>query len=264
MAGLMGSDPVLSVIIPCLNEAAHLPLLLADLDRWPGALERLVIDAGSEDGSADLARRAGAHCLLAPQRGRGAQLAFGADQARGAWLLFLHADSRLSSRWPQAVMAVLNEPADMQAAWYFDLRLQPSRPGLRLLSTAVAMRSRWLQRPYGDQGLLLHRRLYAACGGYAALPLMEDLDLVERLSAKARLRALDDALISDSRRWSDTGLIQQSWRNAQLRSRWRRGENPDRLASAYYGRPNDVPADQEAYQKPQRWPWGSNSQPSRS
>ena len=233
MAGLMGSEPVLSVIIPCLNEAAHLPLLLADLDRWPDALERLVIDAGSEDGSADLARRAGAHCLQAPQRGRGAQLAFGADQARGAWLLFLHADSRLPVRWTEAVNAVLHGPSSDQHGWYFDFRVEGDRPMLRLLERAVALRSGCGQRPYGDQGLLIHHNLYTALGGYKPIPLMEDLDLVQRMAQRSRLRRLCCPLTTSNRRWRHRSVLKQAWRNARLRWRWRRGAAPEALLHDY-------------------------------
>ena len=237
MARLTTQASGLSVIIPCRNEAPRLPLLLADLDRWPKALERIVVDAGSHDGSGRSATLAGAACLQAPQPGRGSQLAYGAQRAQGPWLLFLHADSRLTKDWPQAVQAVLHQPCAQNSAWFFDLHLQPSRPSLRLLEAAVAWRSRWLQRPYGDQGLLIHQNLYRHCGGYAPLPLMEDLDLVLKLAPLARLRPLGQALTSDGRRWTRTGVLERSWRNAQLRRRWRQGTNAQQLADAYYGRP---------------------------
>lgn len=237
MAGLTTAPPPLSVIIPCLNEAQRLPLLLADLQRWNGPIERIVVDGGSHDRSAAVARLSGAQWLQAPHQGRGCQLAHGAHQAQGPWLLFLHGDSRLASSWAQQLWPLLREPSARNSAWYFDLRLTPSRPSLRLLEAAVALRSRWLQRPYGDQGLLLHRDLYHRAGGYAPLPLMEDLDLVQRLAPLAPLRPLGQALQSDGRRWSGTGVIERSWGNARLRQRWRQGVSAEQLAAEYYGKP---------------------------
>ena len=98
----------------------------------------------------------------------------------------------------------------------------------------MALRSRWLQRPYGDQGLLLHRELYDRCGGFADLPLMEDLDLVERLSRIADLKRIGLPLTTDGRRWQDDGVLRRSWRNARLRRRWKQGESAERLAEDYY------------------------------
>ena len=241
----MNSPPELSVVIPCLNEATRLPLLLADLHRSELRLEILLADGGSSDATPQIARQSGAHLLRIHPPGRGRQLRAAANQARGDWLLFLHADSRLPLRWSCAVRSLLKTSAAAASAWYFDLRISPSTPARRLLERGVGLRSRWLQRPYGDQGLLLHRELYARCGGFAELPLMEDLDLVERLSHRADLRPIGLPLTTDGRRWNSDGVIRRSWRNAMLRRRWKQGESAERLAEAYY-------ETQFAYQKPQR------------
>ena len=224
------------MVIPCLNEAARLPLLLADLQRWPGPLEVMVVDGGSSDDSKAVAQLAGAHWLQAPDRGRGQQLAFGAAKATGPWLLFLHADSRLPADWPAAVEAAMQSTEPERAAWYFDLQVRPSRLDLKLMEAAVAARSRWQQQPYGDQGLLLHASLYRYCGGYAPLPLMEDLDLVERLGRLVKLKPLGLALISDGRRWAGTNALRQAMRNAHLRRAWRQGTPATELCRAYYKR----------------------------
>jgi rSAM/selenodomain-associated transferase 2 len=224
------------VVIPCLNEAARLPLLLADLQRWPGPLEVMVVDGGSSDDSKAVAQLAGAHWLQAPDRGRGQQLAFGAARATGPWLLFLHADSRLTVEWPAAVEAAMQSTEPKRAAWYFDLTVRPSRLDLKLMEAAVAARSRWQQSPYGDQGLLLHASLYRHSGGYAPLPLMEDLELVERLGHLVKLKPLGLALISDGRRWAGTNALRQALRNAHLRRAWRQGTPATELCRAYYRR----------------------------
>ena len=226
----------LSVVIPCLNEAARLPLLLADLQRWPGPLEVMVVDGGSSDDSGTVARLSGAHWHKSQRRGRGQQLAFGAARATGPWLLFLHADSRLPVEWPAAVEAAMQSTEPKRAAWYFDLTVRPSRLDLKLMEAAVAARSRWQQRPYGDQGLLLHASLYRQSGGYAPLPLMEDLELVERLGHLVKLKPLGLALISDGRRWAGTNALRQALRNAHLRRAWRQGTPATELCRAYYKR----------------------------
>ena len=223
----------LSVVIPALNEAGTLPLLLADLGTWPGNLEILVVDGGSGDATAAVSRNGGARLLRSPASGRGQQLRWGAAQADGPWLLVLHADSRLPTGWVDAVTAVLERPDAETQAWYFDFKVSGTRPMLRLLEQAVAWRSRWRQRPYGDQGLLIHCGLYTAVGGYRPIPLMEDLDLVQRLAARSRLRRIGHPLITSGRRWQRQGVLRLAWRNALLRRRWARGESADGLARDY-------------------------------
>lgn len=223
----------LSVVIPALNEAGTLPLLLADLGTWPGNLETLVVDGGSGDATAAVSRNGGARLLRSPASGRGQQLRWGAAQADGPWLLVLHADSRLPTGWVDAVTAVLERPDAETQAWYFDFKVSGTRPMLRLLEQAVAWRSRWRQRPYGDQGLLIHCGLYTAVGGYRPIPLMEDLDLVQRLAARSRLRRIGHPLITSGRRWQRQGVLRLAWRNALLRRRWARGESADGLARDY-------------------------------
>ena len=247
--------PPLAVVIPALEEAGRLPLLLADLAAAPAGLvaERVVVDGGSRDGSDRLARLAGAR-LIRSGPGRGRQLKCGVAASTAPWLLLLHADARLPPAWDQAVAAAM---ATATGAWCFDLAVEGSGLSLRLLELAVACRTRLRRLPYGDQGLLLPRSLLTACGGVAPLPLMEDLDLVLRLRRQAPLRCLGLPLQVDGRRWHRHGVLACAWRNAQLRRAWRRGTAEETLARLYYG----DPLLQGEYQKAQRRFWGSSCHP---
>ena len=227
----------LAMVIPALEEAERLPLLLADLAAAPPGLirERLVVDGGSRDGSAALARLGGADVLVS-QAGRGGQLQRGVTVSTAPWLLLLHADARLPAGWGGAVQRAIDAAAAAEpCAWCFVLAVGERR--LPLLELAVAWRSRWRQLPYGDQGLLLPRQLLEAIGGVAPLPLMEDLDLVLRLRRLARIRSLGLPLQVDGRRWRRHGVLGTAWRNAALRRAWRRGCSAEELARRYYDEP---------------------------
>jgi rSAM/selenodomain-associated transferase 2 len=232
----------LSVVIPVLNEASHLPMLLADLaclDPLTAGLEAevLVVDGGSRDGSATVAQLGGAAVAHSPP-GRGLQLQHGAARARGGWLWFLHADCRLPPGWCAAVAAVV-AGAGRQAdtcAWCFDLAIEGQGSGLRCVEIGVRLRTRLLQRPYGDQGLLLSRALYERVGGFAGWPLMEDLEFVERLCRQARILPIGLPLRCSGRRWRQHGVLRTTWLNHRLRWRWRRGDPPELLARIYHGR----------------------------
>ena len=230
------SLPPLAVVIPALNEAAHLPLVLAQLAQLPALVaEVLVVDGGSSDGTGAIARMAGARVTVL-SGGRGAQLAEGARQSTAPWLLFLHGDTRLPPDWAVAVTRALASPP---AGWYFQLQIEGAGLGLTLLQAGVALRSSWLQRPYGDQGLLLRRDHYLAAGGFRPLPLMEDLDLVERLAGRLRLRCLGPGLLVAGRRWRRLGLLGCLWQNWRLRRAWHKGVGAEALAQRYYANPQE-------------------------
>ncbi len=250
---MTGAVPTVAVVIPVVEEAQRLPLLLADLARGPAGLvsELVVVDGGSSDGSAELAQLAGGTVLHSPAS-RGRQLQLGVAATTAPWLLLLHGDARLPADWAAVVQRALSQPP---GAWYFDLAVQGGGLPLRLLEAAVGLRCRLRRLPYGDQGLLLPRALLQRAGGIQPWPLMEDLDLVQRLRPLAPLRSLRRPLRVDGRRWRRhgalLGVLRVAWRNARLRSAWRRGVSPEHLATRYYG----------AYQKAQRRFWGSSSQP---
>jgi rSAM/selenodomain-associated transferase 2 len=242
------------VVIAARDESHGLPALLADLATAPALVrEVLVVDGGSRDGTPRLAALAGA-LVLHDGSGRGGQLAAGVARSAGPWLLLLHGDVRLPAGWARALAAAI--AADETRAWAFRLRIAGDDPALRLVELAVELRSRWRQLPYGDQGLLLARALHDAAGGIAPLPLMEDLEFVQRLRRQARIGSLGLALRVNGRRWQRLGVWQTVLANARLRRAWRRGTPAEQLAERYYD-----PTPQGAYQKAQRRCSGSSSQP---
>lgn len=230
--------PPLSVVIPVRNEAARLPLLLADLAAAPPNLLReiWVVDGGSSDGSARLAHLAGVRSLPSAA-GRGEQLQRGIARCESPWLLLLHADARLPASWSSEIQRAIG--AGEQAAWAFPLAIEAAGPALRLVGALSTLRSRWRGLPYGDQGLLLSRALYERSGGFKPLPLMEDLEFILRLRDLAPIRLLHQPLRVDGRRWRRLGVWRTTWSNARLRRDWRRGVDPVVLARRYNGEPGD-------------------------
>ena len=218
--------PMLSVVIPTLNAAATLGPCLAALSE---ADETIVVDGGSTDSTGAVAESSGARFVRSP-RGRGAQLAAGAAAAKGDWLLFLHADTRLAPGWYEAAARHIARHPDKAACFRF--RLDAGELRARLIEAGVALRVRWLGLPYGDQGLLLSRALYDEVGGYRPLPLMEDVDLVRRIG-RQRLRLLDVAATTSADRWRRDGWLRRSALNLGLLALYRLGASPERLAKLY-------------------------------
>ncbi|MCP5366894.1 MAG: TIGR04283 family arsenosugar biosynthesis glycosyltransferase [Hyphomicrobiales bacterium] len=191
---------MISVIIPVLNEAPRLPGLLAALAAEAEPHEVLVVDGGSDDDSAGIARRSGTARVLAAARGRGPQLAAGAAAARGAVLLFLHADSRFPRGGLAAVARAL-ERAPAAPGGNFRLLFDGDDPFSRWLEGFyAAIRARGFY--YGDSGIFVRRTVLAALGGIRPLALMEDYDLARRLErAGPTLCIGEPPLVTSSRRF---------------------------------------------------------------
>ena len=223
-------DRRLSIIIPALNEARALPLLLEDLKRIALPHEIIVADGGSTDGTPALAAKAGARVVTAP-RGRGAQMHAGALQSRGEILCFLHADVRMPAAAIGAMSAAVSGP--MGTIHAFRLRIDAAGLGYRLIEIGANLRSRMLGLPYGDQGLIVRRDLYDRAGGFLALPLMEDVTLVRALARLAPVRLLDAPILVSARRWEREGRASRTIRNWTLILAWLLGASPERLAKWY-------------------------------
>lgn len=217
-----------SVIIPTLDAAHHLPQALA---ACVGVREIIVVDGGSRDETVALASRLGARIVLA-EPGRGVQLRRGAAEARGAWLLFLHADTVLTGGWSADVLQFIAEPANRLRAATFRFALNDSSAEARRLERRVAWRVRHLGLAYGDQGLLIHRDLYRGLGGFRSWPLMEDVDLVRRVGRR-RLTVLSSAVHTSAERWRTGGWRRRSLRNLGCLLLYFLGVSPHRIARLY-------------------------------
>jgi len=229
--GTFQEQKLISVVIPVLDAADELPRALAALAGSELVGEIVVSDGGSRDGTVAIANAAGARVVAGP-RGRGPQLITGAAAAKGKWLLFLHADCRLAAGWEEAAAAFIARPGASGRAGYFALALDDLDRAARRLERLVAWRCRTLALPYGDQGLLIARSLYDAVGGFAPMPLMEDVDLVRRLGHR-RLAPIAAQSIASARRYRRDGYVRRSLRNLLCLTLYFAGIPPMRIARLY-------------------------------
>jgi len=222
----------ISIIIPTINEANNLPLLLSDLSSIQKDDEIIIVDSGSEDKTIDIANIYGVKLCISKERNRGLQLDFGAKNSKGEWLIFLHADTRLTRDWYTKIKTVLK--GNKNYIYYFKFKINKKKIVYRVLEIFVNFRSKYFQEPYGDQGLIIHRKTYIKNNGFSKIPLMEDVDFLRRLKNKKDLKQLNLPIFTSSRKWEKTNIFLQALRNWNFRRRWLKGESIKSIYSDYY------------------------------
>lgn len=233
--------PLVSLVIPILADEAAVRQLLAGIPA-DSRLEVIVSDGGGNPGlDAIAARRADLRVVRSPP-GRARQMNAGAAVARGAWLLFLHADSALPDRWIDLLLDALASSAWGAAGpvgGWFQFALDDPAWQARVIERGVRWRVRLFRLPYGDQGLFVRRDVFRALGGFREMPLMEDVEFVRRLVAAGPVVELPARLVTSARRWRRDGWLRRSARNVALLTLYAAGVAPGRLARWYEpgGRP---------------------------
>ena len=220
----------LSIVVPVLDEAGTLAARLQALAplRARGA-ELLVVDGGSGDGTRDIAQAHADRVLRAP-RGRATQLNAGARAATGEVLLFLHADTQLPPEADRLIGAAI---ASNHVWGRFDVRIEGRHALLPMVAALMNLRSRWSGIATGDQALFVRRRVFESLGGFAPLPLMEDIDLSRRLKRIGPPACLREPVTTSGRRWDRNGF----WRTVglmwRLRAAFALGADAHALAQRY-------------------------------
>lgn len=220
----------LCIVVPVFNEAHAIEATLRALApvRQRGA-RVVVVDGGSQDHTLALA---GPHAdaAIGSARGRAAQMNAGAALGWGEVLLFLHADTTLPERADEVLLLAL---AQGHVWGRFDVRIAGRPWMLRVVAAMMNLRSRWTGIATGDQALFMRRATFVRVGGFAPLPLMEDIDLSKRLCAVGPPACLRERVTTSGRRWEQRGVwrtIVKMWR---LRWRYWRGESAHSLAEDY-------------------------------
>lgn len=219
----------ISIVIPALNEAAGIrPFLAALQDCRSAGHEVILVDGGSDDRTPALAQGLADRILEAP-RGRAVQMNAGARAASGSVLLFLHADTAL----PAGASEMIHKALERSPWGRFDVRIDARHPLLHLIAWAMNLRSRLTGIATGDQAIFMRKEMFERCGGYAPLPLMEDIELCGRLRRVARPACLKAKVTTSGRRWESRGVLRTVLLMWRLRLAYALGADPAQLARRY-------------------------------
>ncbi len=215
----------LSVIIPTLNEEQHITQLLDSLQIVDA--EIIVCDGGSTDKTIELVDAYSSVNVINAKKGRANQMNAGAEEALGSTLLFLHADSILSKK------AIESLPHLIKLAIPGAFQLKYDQTGWLLRVYEWFSKLNTSLTTFGDQGLLIEKRLFTELGGYKPYPIMEDLDLVRRIKRKTKFVKFNAAIVTSSRRFDAHGHFKQQMVNVFLVLGFYFGVSPQFLSRFY-------------------------------
>ena len=225
----MNDSLKISVIIPARNEAKHIQATLLSVGTDSNS-EIIVVDGGSTDTTRSLALAEGV-TVLSTSPGRAWQQNVGAAAASGEILFFLHADTLVPPDYAGLIRRALGSHGTGAGA--FSLKITGNLPGLKVMSTMANLRSRWLQLPYGDQGLFLPARLFWRLGGFPDQGIMEDFALVRQVRRYGCVVTLPQAVVTSGRRWQQLGLWRTFTINQLMIFGYYLGVAPATLARLY-------------------------------
>ena len=220
----------ISVVVPVWRENGMLFDLLRAVSAWPEVREVIVASAEETPEFRSAVEAAGALCIGAGRPNRGRQMNAGARRATGEWLLFHHADTEMT-RAHVRTLAALRDAVGGAFHRKFDAR----HPHCRWIEPIERWRNRHVGALFGDQSIFVRREHFQKLGGFADIPLMEDIEFSKRLRRSGPIALLDPPVATSTRRHAIHGAWKTTLTNAALIFLYHLGVSPNRLHGWYYG-----------------------------
>ena len=227
---LIHRKTMVSIIIPVLNEEECIEGFLDHLLKFKRQAEIILVDGGSKDLTIEIASRFDDITIVSNGRGRARQMNAGAKVANEDILLFLHADTYLLENAINAVEEIIRDGAD---GGCFSLKIDSSRLPLRIACQLMNLRTKVTRVATGDQTIFVRRKIFDELGGYADMPLMEDLDFTRRLKKIGTFVELNLKVSTSARRWEKWGVYKTILLMWLLRILYYIGVPPEKLVEFY-------------------------------
>ena len=222
----------ISVVVPSWRDAENLNVLLPELARRKGIAETIVVDASGDGEAERIALASGATFVASRAPNRGEQMNLGAAAARGDVVVFLHSDTNLEETHLVAIESAMTDPSVIGGAFFrkFDGR----HPRLMWLESVARFLTSHGGTLYGDQSIFVRRDVFMTLGGFAKIPLMEDVEFSRRLRGAGKIAVLDPPVQSSARRHLRKGAWRTSIQNGLFIVLYNLGVSPHTLHRWYY------------------------------
>lgn len=221
--------PTLSIIIPTLNESENIQKTLKYITALDPKNEVIVSDGHSSDDTIEKAKPYAK--VIVAARGRAAQMNAGARAASGEILWFLHADCLPHKDSVKAMRNVLQDARIVGGAFAYSLDYDSTF--FRIAEFASNWKNDVLKIFYGDMGIFVRKRVFEKMGGYAEIPLMEDMEFCKQLKKQGKVVILPQKILTSARRWLDEGVAKNIFRNWALQIAYTLGVSPQTLTQWY-------------------------------
>lgn len=227
-----GPGLAVSIVIPAWHDAKNLAVLIPCLAQLAPAPEIIVVAVSGDADYEQIAAAHGARFAHFPEPSRGEQMNYGASLATGDVLVFQHADTEFSALHLGALEIAFQDRAVVGGAFFrkFDER----HPRLMWLEKV----GRWLTQHggtlFGDQTIFVRRDAFMKLGGFARIPLMEDVEFSPRLRRAGKIAVLDPPVRSSGRHHARKGAWRRTIQNGLLLLLYKIGVRPQTLHRWYY------------------------------
>ena len=224
---------MISFIIPAWRDSENLSSLLPKLTALPGPVEIIVVDVMEGGAVSRPYDFTGVRFATVSNPNRGEQMNHGASIAHGDVLVFQHADTQFTSEHFCAIETTMRDLCVVGGA--FHRKFDERHPGLMWLEKIARWRARRGATLYGDQSIFVRREVFQKLGGFAPIPLMEDVEFSPRLHRAGRVVLLDPPLRSSARHHERQGAWKRTIQNGAILLLYKAGVPPHRLHRWYYG-----------------------------
>lgn len=222
----------ISIIIPVLNEQKTINETIEKIYASNKVVfEIIVVDCDPKGSTIESVKKSNVIKLIS-QRGRAKQMNAGAKKASGKILLFLHSDTELPNDALNKISTLFNTANYVAGA--FDLEINDKKTIFRIIEKVASFRSRLTSIPYGDQAIFVDKDYFKKIGGFSDIPLMEDVELMQRIKKlKGKIHIFKETVKTSSRRWQKEGVFYCTIRNWFLICFYYLGVSPEKLVRFY-------------------------------